>query len=736
VTVSSGTLTIDSIPVATGFSLNKAGAGTLALTGSVVSRLSGDLNVTGGVLQIGNQDFYASGLTGGAIVENGSAITRWLYIANATDKVFDGVLRNGSNSGNLGFFKSGNGTLTLTGANDYNDTTTVAAGKLVFSGTTNNTREANVVGNTAASNAVLVISPNSTFGSNYNSGQIYSSSMTVGTNATAAGSIEIGASGGTLTVNRQLAVGTTGYGSLNQAGGSTTIGGFLALGGSANGGVVNQSGGIITLSAAPITIGFAETAGNAVVNLSGNAVFNVNGAAGNGVWVGEFGTGVLNVSGGALLSVPNDGIVLGKANSSLSSGVVNLRGGTILVKSVSKGTGGGSFNFDGGTLMPNAPNTTFMEGLTSAQVFSGGAHIDTNGVNVTIAQPLLAPTGSGVSASGLAVSGGGYIDTPIVQISGTGSGATAVASIDSSGNLTAITMTNPGVDYTEVPTFTLVGGGIGNTGSISGTATLVANTSGGLTKSGMGALTLSGANSYTGDTRVSAGTLSLSNGNLADAADVRLSAGAVLDLTFAAGAPDVVDELYIDGVQQADGVWGAIGSGAAHESASITGSGQLKVTTGGQDAYGTWASAKGLTPGVNDGKGQDPDGDGQNNLGEFAFDSNPLSGASDGKIVGKVATVGANQVLTLTLPVRSGAVFSGATEQVSAAIDSIIYQIQGSDDLSVFDLIISEVTGGDSTPIQAGLPTLSSGWSYRTFRTPGTMTDGDPKDFIRAKVSH
>ena len=34
-----------------------------------------------------------------------------------------------------------------------------------------------------------------------------------------------------------------------------------------------------------------------------------------------------------------------------------------------------------------------MTGLTAANIFAGGANIDTNGQNITIAQPLLAPTG-------------------------------------------------------------------------------------------------------------------------------------------------------------------------------------------------------------------------------------------------------------------------------------------------------------------------------------------------------
>jgi len=48
-----------------------------------------------------------------------------------------------------------------------------------------------------------------------------------------------------------------------------------------------------------------------------------------------------------------------------------------------------------------------------------------------------------------------------------------------------------------------------------------------------------------------------------------------LDLTFA--ATDTIRSLYFDGVAQATGIWGATGSGAAHETSLITGTGRLNV---------------------------------------------------------------------------------------------------------------------------------------------------------------
>ena len=173
-------------------------------------------------------------------------------------------------------------------------------------------------------------------------------------------------------------------------------------------------------------------------------------------------------------------------------------------------------------------------------------------------------------------------------------------------------------------------------------------------------------------------------------------------------------------------------SGGGTWAVQLTGNTLEAVYTAAPDSpFDTWASGKGLDE-TNNGPAQDPDGDGQSNLTEFALDGEPLSGAASGKVVGKIATAGAEQALTLTLPVRSGAVFAGATEQ-TATVDGVVYRIQGGNNLGSWALAVSEVTGGDATAIQTGLPALSTGWTYRTFRTPGPVS-ADPKEFIRAVI--
>ena len=152
--------------------------------------------------------------------------------------------------------------------------------------------------------------------------------------------------------------------------------------------------------------------------------------------------------------------------------------------------------------------------------------------------------------------------------------------------------------------------------------------------------------------------------------------------------------------------------------------------TGGGNAYTDWiATFTTLTTAEQKAKTADPDGDGQTNLVEFALDGNPESGANSGKFQSSIATVGATRHLTLTLPVRDGAIFSGSPSLSSTEVDGVSYTIQGSFDLSAFDASVVEVT-----PTITTTPTLSTGWSYKTFRL-NADTGSQPRGFLRAEVS-
>lgn len=114
---------------------------------------------------------------------------------------------------------------------------------------------------------------------------------------------------------------------------------------------------------------------------------------------------------------------------------------------------------------------------------------------------------------------------------------------------------------------------------------------------------------------------------------------------------------------------------------------------------------------------------------ELANDGDP---SDRGLVVtGIVETTGGGSHLTLTLPVRDGAIFEGPGDLVSLPLDGLIYAIQGSGDLAEFT-----TTGViEITPALTGdLPPPPAGWSHRSFRLATPVSAG-PRGFLRAGIS-
>jgi autotransporter-associated beta strand protein len=548
------------------FSIGTSGNNLTITAGGVVNNSTNaqDLNVPVYLTTAAQTLNAAAGnLTLDQNVDNGG------NLLTVTDGGHNSTL-SGVVSGSGGLTKTGNGTLTLGGANTYSGPTTVSGGKVTVNGTgaISTTTSEVIIGNVAG-NAILNIA-----GGSVSANDAVNPALALGnvTNANgflfmSSGTLECGA--GEFHIGQAAGA----YGAFDLSGGTVTIGDITAgdayfvvggaYGNSASEGVFNMSGGTFNDNAQEFSI--ANIAGAiGVANLSGGTLTDSK-----GIHVGDRGTAVLNVSGSAAVNLSGATLQFGLAGST-TIGTANLSGGTVTANNVGiAGTSTSRLNFNGGTLQAAENNAAFITGLTAATIYSGGAIIDDGGFTITNSQPLLAPTGNGVSSIPVVTNGAGYLDTPVVTITGGGGvGATAVANV-SGGSVTGITITSPGTGYTSAPTVTLFGGGY-STAATLGTATIAANVSGGLIKQNTGTLTLSGANTYTGNTTVNGGTLEIVQATIATNSTVTVASGAVLQLDFA--VTNVVAGLVTNGVSAGPGVYNSTTA-----SPFITGTGSLVV---------------------------------------------------------------------------------------------------------------------------------------------------------------
>ncbi|MBP7948376.1 MAG: autotransporter-associated beta strand repeat-containing protein [Verrucomicrobiales bacterium] len=287
---------------------------------------------------------------------------------------------------------------------------------------------------------------------------------------------------------------------------------------------------------------------------------------------------------------------------------------------------------------------------------------------------------------------------------------------------------------TASPVSVNTGGTLGGSGTLGAAATVA---SGGTVAPGASAGTLSFGSTLTFD----AGSFyeaEITGAAASDKVNVAgvLAANGTIKVVLAGYSPvggetyDLADAASITGVPVFDFSAAALGVGLTWDTSQFLTSGTIKVSGAG-DPYSAWAAASGVTGGRND----DDDKDGASNLLEFATNSHPLTNSAGPRVYGKLHPLGGDQVLTLTIAARSGAVFSGPVRQ-TATRDTVVYTVEGSDDLAVWNtVVISELNAVDSAAVQAalGLPALDVGWEWHTFRTDGG-TSTDPGDFARLAV--
>ncbi len=500
-----------------GTSLIKQGAGTLILNAE--NTYTGGTTISGGTLVATNVDALGSGdVTDDATLELNTGGT------------FDNAI---SGSGQV--VKSGDDVLTLSGANSYSGGTLISDGTLVASNV-----EALGTGD-VTDDAVLELNTGGDFDNAISgSGQVVKSGDDVltlsGANSYSGGTL---ISDGTLVASNVEALGT----------GDVTDDATLEL--NTGGDFINNIGGTGRVEKSgddKLTLSGSNTYTGGTLISSGTLVANDVNALGTGD-VTDNATLMLNTGGDFTNNIGGTGRVeksgddaLTLSGSNTYTGGTLISGGTLVANDVNAlGTGDIT---DNATLALNAVGDFDNAISGSGKVEKSGDDALTLSGSNTYTGGTLISSGTLVASNVEALGTGDVTDNATLELNTSGTFDNAISGsgqvVKSGDKMLTLSGANSYSGGTLISDGTLVASNVESlgTGDVTNNATLELNTGGDFTnnisgsgqvvKSGDDALTLSGANSYTGGTLISSGTLVASNVNALGSGDV--TDNAVLEL--------------------------------------------------------------------------------------------------------------------------------------------------------------------------------------------------------------
>jgi autotransporter-associated beta strand protein len=680
--------------------------------------------------------------------------------ANTGNNTISGVISDGG-GGSLAVEKTGAGSWTINNTNTFSGGSTIREGVLRFAssgslGGTPSVGTGNItLGDSSGSaNATLVVS------NSFNVNR----PLTVAAGSTGVKTLTTGGVGGpgyngAITLNDNLTV--------LVSHGSTVATNFSFAGT----GSINLNAQTLALRLEPLnnsSLGATITLNKPVVGTGGIAISGGGGTSANrtvalsgantytgGTTVGGTGTNrslVVNVSndqsaatGGWKIDINNETTsVTSTVNFATGSIVAVASGQTITLGGTTGHFGGRTLNADGtvtndGSLIVRRSSTVNVTGewtqngtATIAPQGGGNAALNVNaGGSLTYASGtnfLINSSGSTGMQSNVTINGG-LMTTGVAFRNNSGTAPTGTASnvvlnnggsLRLSGNLAQLLTNNVGIIRMQLGE-TGTGGVIDTNGfstEIDKEVGNVTGQAGKLTKQGLGTLTLSGANTYTGSTTVSAGTLSVVAANFADDSTVSIAAGATLNLNFT--GTDTIGTLILGDTTYTTGTFN---SSSLPGSAFLTGDGILQV--GSSDPYTAWIDSffSGETNPEIIGKSADPDNDSMPNAIEFLTGGNPASLTDKGLLW--IGTAG--DKLVLSLAIRGEATVFTGTPSPAATVDGVIATVQGSAALSTFD---SPVSGIPFVLPAAWSATPPTGFSYHSFQLDASTGLPD-KGFLR-----
>lgn len=323
---------------------------------------------------------------------------------------------------------------------------------------------------------------------------------------TSQGTMSVSGGESVVTSTGFVGIGTTGTGTLTLSNNALWIhnGGTVFLVGGDNLGSP-QAGGTGTLnveSGAELVFGGGAnlsigrntsetvTTGNGTLNVNGGSITLGGGSLNLASRQGPTqlaGTGTLNMNSGNITSA--NGIRMNEGNSTL-----NFNGGVVTVGSIQKNatSGTGIVNFNGGTIQASASSANFIgmaegtgSGVLTLNVLEGGAIVDTNGFEITIAHGMSGAGGlTKVGDGTLTLSGAnGYAGATVVQAGTLALGADDVIADASDLTLNSATLDLAGFSDT-MGALALDGTATINFGLVPGANSLVFADSSGATWSG------------------------------------------------------------------------------------------------------------------------------------------------------------------------------------------------------------------------------------------------------------
>ena len=543
-TISAGTLKLGASSSGTSSPLGTAAGGTTITAGAALDLAGFSITTTealtinstgisngGALTNSGGAVTYAGAITfqtaASIIGESGTIAITGTIASSATAITLGGTSGGSINTviaGARTMTKIGSGVWTFSGANTYSGATTVSAGTLRAGSTTNafGTNSAYTLANVAG--VVLDLAGfNNTIGS-LTGGGTTGGSVTLGSGTLTIGSNNTSPAAYAGVISGTGGVTKSGTGILILAGDNTYSGltaitaGTLKLG--ASGGGTNTPLGT-TAGATSVTSGAALDLNGFTLGTAEALTLNGTGIAAAGALINSaaiaasysglitLGSAASIVSSFGAISITNSGTITGSTfgltlggtvGGTLAS-IIGTGTGTVTKAGTSTWTLSGASTYSGITTISagilklgaagNATNTPLgtTGGITSV---TAGAALDLNGFTLGTAEPLTL-NGTGITA------GGALTNSAVTAVTYSGAITFAsAASIVGEGGTIAITGTpvSSGIAIT-------LGGTAG--GSVS-TVIAGART---ITKIGTGAWTLSGANTYTGVTTISAGTLKL-----------------------------------------------------------------------------------------------------------------------------------------------------------------------------------------------------------------------------------